>query len=200
MKKGLTRQRVVQTAIGMIAERGLDAFSMRELAARLAVKPASLYNHVANIDDLYTEVASVVMQRLRETLEAAIRGKEGDAAVRALAEAYYRYGKENPELYKTIIAMRLKEGEAIAEPFHALLAPFYEALAVYRLSDETATAMQRLLRSLIHGFLMLEEAGYFTKPVIGTTSSFEIAIQSYLDGLTAAAARQRGGDACEHAE
>ena len=80
MKKGLTRQRVVQTAIEMIAERGLDAFSMRELAARLAVKPASLYNHVANIDDLYTEVASVVMQRLRETLEAAIRGKEGDAA------------------------------------------------------------------------------------------------------------------------
>lgn len=200
MKKGLSKDLIVQTAVAMIAEQGLEAFSLRELAARLEVRPASLYNHVANIDDLYTSVAFVVMEALRETLTAAVHGRQGDEAVRALAAAYYRYGKENPELYKTVIAMRLKEGDAIAEPFHALLGPFYEVLAAYGLSDVEATAMQRLLRSLIHGFLTLEEAGYFTKPVVDTEASFALAVQNVIDGLHAAAKRAKGGAIDERAE
>lgn len=193
MKKGLSKERIVEAAVAMIAEQGLGAFSLRELAARLDVRPASLYNHVANIDDLYTSVAVVVMETLRETLTAAVREREGDDAVRALATAYYHYGKENPELYKTIIAMRLKEGDAIDAPFRALLTPFYDVLAAYPLIDVEATSMQRMLRSLIHGFLTLEEAGYFTKPVVDTETSFALAVQNVIDGLHAAAKRAKGG-------
>lgn len=200
MKKGLTKEGIVQTAVEMIAERGLEAFSLRELAARLTVRPASLYNHVENIDDLYTSVGSLVMAQLRDALVQAIAGKEGDDAVRALAAAYYDYGKKNPELYKTIIAMRNKEGDALRGPFKETLTPFYEVLTAYHLSDIDMVAMHRMLRGLIHGYLMLEESGYFTRPLVSTADSFEMAVQSYIDGLHAAAARRKGGEADEHAK
>lgn len=195
MKKGLTKTIIVAEAVAMITEQGLEAFSLRELAARLGVRAASLYNHVANIDELYTAVGETVMGQLRDALVVAIDGRQGDAAVWALADAYYHFGRKNPELYKAVIAMRNKEGEALSGSFGETLVPFYQALSVYHLSEQEMVAMHRMLRALIHGYLMLQEAGYFVRPVIDSEASYRLAVQSYIDGLHAAAARAEGGEA-----
>ena len=42
----LTRQRVVAEALAVIAHDGVQAMSMRALAARLGVVPGALYHHV----------------------------------------------------------------------------------------------------------------------------------------------------------
>lgn len=193
MGKGLTKDLIVAEAVAMIEAQGLDAFSLRELAARLGVRAASLYNHVANIDELYTAVGETVMGQVHDVLSAAIAGKQGDEAVWALAEAYYRFGKENPELYKATIAMRNKEDEALRGPFKETLAPFYSALEAYHLPPQEVVAMHRMLRGLIHGYLMLQEAGYFTQPLIDPSASYRLAVQCYIDGLHAASAREEGG-------
>jgi TetR/AcrR family tetracycline transcriptional repressor len=51
-RAGLTRARVLATARDLLAERGIDALTMRALAERLGVSPNSLYSHVANKTDL----------------------------------------------------------------------------------------------------------------------------------------------------
>src|SRR5262245_30686071 len=53
----LTREHVLRTAIGIADVEGLDAVSMRRLAAELGVGPMSLYRHVANKDELVTQMA-----------------------------------------------------------------------------------------------------------------------------------------------
>lgn len=58
---GLTRERVIQTAVELIDREGLDAFSVRRLAAGLGVDPMSLYNHVANKDEILDGVVESVM-------------------------------------------------------------------------------------------------------------------------------------------
>ena len=68
MKKGLTKDIIVVEAVALIEEQGLNAFSLRELATRLGVRAASLYNHIANVDELYTAVGETVMGRLRDVL------------------------------------------------------------------------------------------------------------------------------------
>ena len=45
----------MQEAAALIEEKGLDDFSMGELAKRLNVKTASLYNHVESLDSLLEE-------------------------------------------------------------------------------------------------------------------------------------------------
>lgn len=54
--KRLTRRTVVRTATTVIERDGMGAFSIRRLASELDVRPSALYNHVANLDDLYSAV------------------------------------------------------------------------------------------------------------------------------------------------
>ena len=49
----LTRQRIIETAVAFADEHGVDVLSMRKLGSELGVEAMSLYNHVANKDDIY---------------------------------------------------------------------------------------------------------------------------------------------------
>jgi AcrR family transcriptional regulator len=51
-RKPLSRERVLQAAVALADEAGLEAFSMRALAQELGVVPMALYKHVANKDEL----------------------------------------------------------------------------------------------------------------------------------------------------
>jgi AcrR family transcriptional regulator len=87
----LTRERVVAEALAVIAQDGVQALTMRALAARLGVVPGALYHHVRNKDQLqdllldgvlaeldchldpsqpWTEQLTLLAQRLRAVLEA----------------------------------------------------------------------------------------------------------------------------------
>lgn len=48
----LTRDRIIDAAVGLADENGVDELSMRKLGASLGVEAMSLYNHVENKDDI----------------------------------------------------------------------------------------------------------------------------------------------------
>jgi AcrR family transcriptional regulator len=48
----LSRERVLQAAVALADESGIEALSMRKLGEQLGVEAMSLYKHVANKDDL----------------------------------------------------------------------------------------------------------------------------------------------------
>jgi AcrR family transcriptional regulator len=58
----LTRRAVLDTALRLVDERGLDALSMRKLAAELGVEAMSLYNHVTNKADLLDGITARVFE------------------------------------------------------------------------------------------------------------------------------------------
>jgi len=60
----LTRRRVVETGLRLLAERGRDGVSMRALADALGTAPMSLYRHVRGKDDLLRAVVALVLERM----------------------------------------------------------------------------------------------------------------------------------------
>jgi AcrR family transcriptional regulator len=50
---------VLHAAIALADEGGIDSLSMRKLAEELGVKAMSLYNHVANKDDVLDGIVDV---------------------------------------------------------------------------------------------------------------------------------------------
>jgi TetR/AcrR family tetracycline transcriptional repressor len=56
-RRPLTRERILEAAVGIIDEEGLEALSMRRLGAKLGVEAMSIYNHVPNKDALLQAVA-----------------------------------------------------------------------------------------------------------------------------------------------
>ena len=60
----LSRERVLQAALDLADESGLDALTMRELGKRLGVEAMSLYNHVANKDDILDGILDLVVSEI----------------------------------------------------------------------------------------------------------------------------------------
>ena len=63
-KRSLSRTRIVDAALAMIDRDGVDAFSMRLLAAELGVTPMALYNHVGGKLELLRSVAGQVLAEM----------------------------------------------------------------------------------------------------------------------------------------
>jgi AcrR family transcriptional regulator len=60
----LSRDRVLRAAISLADEKGLEALTMRELGLRLGVEAMSLYNHVANKDDILDGMVDLVVEEI----------------------------------------------------------------------------------------------------------------------------------------
>jgi AcrR family transcriptional regulator len=61
-RQGLTRERLVDAALALIREEGLEGLSMRALAERLQVKAASLYWHVRDRRELVELLAESILE------------------------------------------------------------------------------------------------------------------------------------------
>jgi AcrR family transcriptional regulator len=59
----LNRDRILAAAVEIADERGVSAITMREVASRLGVEAMSLYNHVANKDDILDGMADLVAEQ-----------------------------------------------------------------------------------------------------------------------------------------
>jgi AcrR family transcriptional regulator len=62
-RKPLTRQRVLEKAIAIADEDGIEALSMRRLGQALGVEAMSLYNHVANKGELVAAMVDSVVEQ-----------------------------------------------------------------------------------------------------------------------------------------
>jgi AcrR family transcriptional regulator len=60
----LSRERILQTAVRLADEGGFESLSMRRLGQELGVQAMSLYNHVANKDDLRSGIVELVMEEV----------------------------------------------------------------------------------------------------------------------------------------
>src|SRR5688500_15945088 len=57
----LSRDRVLRTAIDLADQNGIESLSMRRLGHELGVEAMSLYNHVANKEDLLDGIADILI-------------------------------------------------------------------------------------------------------------------------------------------
>ncbi len=84
-RKPLSRDRILETAVAYADEHGIDALSMRRLGQQLGFEAMSLYNHVANKDDLLDGMLDIVLAEME--IPTAEEGLEGirNAAISAHA-------------------------------------------------------------------------------------------------------------------
>src|SRR5438874_1037582 len=77
----LNRERVLQAAVVMVDEGEIESLSMRKLGQALGVEAMSLYNHVANKDDILAGIADLVLQEF----DLPAGGDEWEAAIQRCA-------------------------------------------------------------------------------------------------------------------
>jgi Transcriptional regulator len=65
-REPLTRDRVLQTAVGLADEAGIAAVTMRRLAEQLGVEPMSLYYHLPNKEAILDGIVDLVFREVEE--------------------------------------------------------------------------------------------------------------------------------------
>ncbi len=81
----LNRERVLRAAIRLADATGIEALSMRKLGQELGVEAMSLYNHVANKDDILGGMVDIVV----DEIELPADGADWKAAIRRTAISAY---------------------------------------------------------------------------------------------------------------
>jgi len=107
----LTRSRIAEAALAYVDEHGLAALSMRKLAAALGFEAMSLYNHVANKDDLLDEIAERLYAEILAVYARREEPGHWEADAFAVARAFRAVALAHPEAL-TLVTHRPIRGEA----------------------------------------------------------------------------------------
>src|SRR5258706_2119668 len=94
------RAQILRVAGDMFAKDGIDATSMRRIAAKAGVTATLLYKHFADKAALLSAIGEGFFLKLAADLEQTLTdGQDPVARLRALMRAYVRCGIANPREY-----------------------------------------------------------------------------------------------------
>lgn len=172
-RAGLSTDVVVDLALALVDEKGLDALSLAAVADRAGVAAPSLYKHVGSLAALRELMALRVIREVTALFAGAVMGRSGDDAIEALMRAYRSYVRDNPARYRLMPLDTLQHPE-LTEAGGRLLDVFVAVLRGYGLTEAAATHAVRRLRAAAHGFLDLEIRGGFGLPEDVDTSYDEL--------------------------
>jgi TetR/AcrR family transcriptional regulator, tetracycline repressor protein len=141
---------VLATAMRMIEESGVDAFSMRKLAAELGVGTPTVYWHVGNRDELMNRLIEQITDQFGRI---APRGRTPAERITSISNALLREVRSRPQLIA--LSKTQGRGEAIFTKAQAALAHELTASGLH--GEEAAFAVATILFHL-GGFIVLEDA------------------------------------------
>lgn len=180
-KNRLKPDLIVQAAAAIIDTEGSEALTLASLAQKLAIRPPSLYNHIAGLPDIRRLLSLYGLEELRSALLHAAVGRAGDDAIRGMAHAYLAFARAHPGLYEMTVLAPGEDAER-AKVAKDIVELVIRALEAYRLEPAASIHTARALRSLLHGFASLERQGGFGLP-FDLDQSFAEIVNLFLAGL-----------------
>jgi AcrR family transcriptional regulator len=182
VRRRLDRVQVLEAARVLSDLSGVSALSITALADKLHIQPPSVYAHFAGLPELRRELALWAYRSITAQMNQAAVGLAGTDALLALGHAYLEFIRSSPGLYSAIIPAPDVKDVELWTAGRVWLAPFERVLATLGLTDEDSVHALRGLRSIVHGFGMLETEGSLLAPV-DRDISFRRMLETFVEGL-----------------
>lgn len=151
--KGITREQVISTALQISDEQGLDAVSMRSVAANLSVTPMALYARVSGKEDLLDGLAEALLA----DIDLPDDDLPWDERLRCLARAARATGRRHPAAL-----LLLLQRPVVAPQGHKVTEALFSTLRDAGLNDEQVLQYEQLVSTWLLGFGASEVSGRFT--------------------------------------
>lgn len=147
----------------IIAERGIEGFSLREAARRAGVSAAAPAHHFGDARGLLTAVAARAFDDLAEAMKAASDAAGGDASDKnvAIGQAYIRFALDHRARFDLMFRKALLDPDSTAmhEAGMRCFAVLTDALGCDPETDPMAEARAIAAWSLVHGLARLKLDG-----------------------------------------
>ena len=161
-RAGLDPAVVVAAAATLADEVGLASVTMGALAERLGVRAPSLYKHVEGQADLQRRIAALAVTELGDALRDALQGRSGRDALAAAARTVRAFVIEHPGRYAATVRLDVQgPDDPLGAAGDRVLGSLAAVLRGYDVAPDDGVHALRMLRSLLHGFAVIETAGGF---------------------------------------
>lgn len=137
-----TRQTILQAALALVIEKGLDKLSLREIARRADYSPAGLYEYFASKDAIVEALVCDAGDRFFEHLNRVSKTLPAEEYLVELGMAYIEFAHLYPDHFM-------------------LMFTHYEALPVVNLSDYAPSGDSNAYGLLVDGVQRALDAGLF---------------------------------------
>jgi TetR/AcrR family tetracycline transcriptional repressor len=117
----LNRKRILEAALRLVDEEGMEALSMRRLGAELGVDPMSIYRHMPSKEAVISGLVEEVFSEMRLPPP---EGADWRERVYAWAEAYVELARSHPNLVLRIVS----DAAAVSNAMLRISEPLYAAL------------------------------------------------------------------------
>jgi AcrR family transcriptional regulator len=145
----LTRERVLRAALALVDEGGDEALSMRNLGKKLGVEAMSLYNHVANKEDIVDGMVDIVFSEIEAPVPGDVDWK---TAMRRRAISV-REALNRHRWAVGLMEGRMKPGPAGLHNHDAVMGCLREAGFEFRAAVHALSVMD----AYIYGFALQEK-------------------------------------------
>jgi TetR/AcrR family tetracycline transcriptional repressor len=171
----LSRDRIIEVALALSAREGLQALSMRRIAAELGTGAMSLYNHVPD--------KAALLKGLADRVLAEVEMPE-HASWREVTEAWATSLRATLLAHRHIVGIVISANETA--PLVASREELVRALVKARLSEEDARRVMRVVGRFVAGSVFLDAA--YLAAGRSEPSSLDLyfgeGLGSLLDGVT----------------
>jgi len=167
------RATILDATRALIASKGVEAVTMRDVAQAIGYSVASLYEYFPAKDAILTCLYFEGTEGLAGRLSAALTTLPGNATaterLAALGQAYRAYAHEQPELFRLIFfrqepnPARPKDG-AGEDAFGLLLSVAQDGIDRGEFAPVPVEALAVTAWTIVHGFVMLELGEHLRNP------------------------------------
>lgn len=144
----LSRERILHAALHLADNGGIESLSMRRIAQELGVQAMSLYNHVANKDDLLDGI----VERVVSEIEIPDLDLDWKIAMRRRATSAHEVLLQHPWATMLLVS-RISVGAAMLRYVDATLGCLCKAGFSLEMADHARNAID----SHIYGFTLQEQ-------------------------------------------
>jgi len=205
-RKPLSKERVLRAAIALADAGGIESLSMRKLGEELGVEAMSLYNHVANKDDILDGIVDLVFAEIAlpsdpAAWKAAMRKRAISAHetllrhpwATSLMQSRTRPGPATMRHHDAVLGSLRGAGFTLVNAAHAfsVIDGYVYGFALQQINiplqsrEQVAEVGQNILRELAGEYPHLAEmiTEHAMKPGYDYADEFEFGLDLILDGL-----------------
>jgi AcrR family transcriptional regulator len=119
-----TRERILDAAEGLFADRGFEGAALRDVASRVGIRTPSLYNHFPSKEALYAAVLERVAEPVLALLSELVQAQPGERPdPRRVVERVMELLGRRPDLPRLVVHEALGGGEHLMPLLQKAIGP-----------------------------------------------------------------------------
>lgn len=173
-KAKFTKQEIMQAAMEIVRERGLEAVTSRELSKRLGSSPCPIFTVFSNMEEVNSEIIHTAKKLYKEYIKDGLKQEQ---AFKGVGLAYIRFAINEPKLFHILFMQEQLEPTDITHTLMMIDENYTDILnsvkEPYGLQEEDARRLYQHLWIYTHGIATLcaTKVSVFTEDEILTMMS-----------------------------